>query len=128
MKRDYSKVFAACKTIRREYKDVVDEFTKGRHCSLRQLTDKEFGDLEMLLKEMTGRVRPGNSQRQKMFAIATKMKWGKDARERNQAIDDWLMKQKYGKPLMQLTLDELNRSLYIFETKVYKDYLKGLNK
>ena len=56
------------------------------------------------------------------------MRWGKDAKEIVPMLDAWLLKQKFAKPLNQLEVRQLSLMLTIFETRVYADYLKDLNK
>ncbi|MEO7212640.1 hypothetical protein [Mucilaginibacter sp.] len=131
MKRDYSQIFAICKKIGKDYKDVVAEFTEhrpaGQTDSLRALTDGEYSELVRRIA-MFNTPPPGDQQRKKMIAIAKLMKWGKNTDEILESIDGWLLKQKYEKPLMELDLQQLGVMVTVFETKVYPDYLRGLNK
>ncbi|QTE36010.1 hypothetical protein J3L18_23135 [Mucilaginibacter gossypii] len=109
------------------YKDVVKDFTDNRTDILSSLSDSEFAQLMHRL-EPYNRVPAGDQQRKKLISIASLMKWGETIEEIRPALDGWLMKQKYRRPLMQLTPQELNVMVTIFETKVYPDYLKALNK
>jgi hypothetical protein len=109
------------------YKDVVKDFTDNRTDSLSSLTDQEFAQL-MTRLDPYNRVPPGDQQRKKLIGIASLMKWGDTIEQIRLALDGWLLKQKYRKPLMQLTPQELNVMVTIFETKVYPDYLRSLNK
>ncbi|MBD1394280.1 hypothetical protein [Mucilaginibacter glaciei] len=127
MKRNYSQLFAICKKNRLEYKDVVSEFTKGRTESLKALTDPEYNEL-MRRMARYNTPPPGDQQRKKMIAICKLMHKGKQTAEILQIIDEWLLKQKYEKPLMQLDLQQLGIMVNIYETNVYPDYLRGLNK
>ncbi|MBY0244988.1 MAG: hypothetical protein K2Q03_06015 [Sphingobacteriaceae bacterium] len=70
----------------------------------------------------------GDKQRKKMIAIAGKMGWGADSKAIVSALNAWCLKQKYEKPLMKHSVDELGVLLYVLEHKVYKSYLEGLAK
>jgi len=135
MKRDYRSFFAFCKMAGRDYKEVVLEFTEGRTDSLRELGDREYLELLIVAKgfnkvPVSWKPAPGDAQRKKMIALAKQMNWGNG--DRNVLlieIDEWLLKQpKFAARLNALSLDQLGRALYVFEHKVFADFMKGLNK
>ncbi|WP_017258419.1 hypothetical protein [Pedobacter arcticus] len=128
MKRDYRPIFAICKANGLEYKDKVAEFTNGRTDSLTALSDAEFREFKRQMHQLSPTefvAKPGDKQRKKMIGLARSM------RKENplQAVDDWCIQYgKFAKPLMQHSVDELNYVLYIYEHKVYKEFLEELNK
>lgn len=133
-KRDYSRFFAICKTHRFDYKDKVAEYTKGKTDSLRALTDDQFTDLMVMMIQINIGYRkdfipkPGDKQRKKLIGIAKSMFWGKNTEETLVDLDRWIRKQKFKKPLMSHTPNELNLIIAIFEQRVEPDYLTAITK
>lgn len=132
MPRNYKTIFAICKQHGWDYKDKVAEFTEGRTDSLSILTDAEVLQLESELKKFNAlpkdwQPQPGNEQRRKMIAIAREMRWDMPNKSALMlSIDYWcLNRTKYKKKLNDLTPDELNKVLHIFE-KVKIDFLKNV--
>lgn len=125
--RNYGQFYAICNKIGISKQDIVSGFTKGRTDSLTALSDTDFNAL-MVEMQKFNTVPPGDLMRKKMLAIAKQMQWGKTTNERLKAIDNWLMKQKFQKPLMQLDVPQLTLMVSVFEQRVLVDYLKGLNK
>jgi hypothetical protein len=139
MARDYKALFAICKQYGLNYKDKVLEFTNGRTDSLSSLTDSECEVMVDRLKKLNKikvnrggkkfEVKPGDPQRKKMIRLALTMHWGNgDMAEALKELDEWCFKQKFKKGFMGHTLSEYDLLVSIFETKVYKDYLRDLNK
>lgn len=133
MARSYAQIFAICNKHGWDYKEKVFEFT-GSHDSLSKLTDGEYREF---LRQMINigndpksvfTPKPGDAQRKKMIAIARDMRWdvrGKTAMM--DRIDNWCLTQtKYKKSLNNLTVDELNKVVYIFEHEVKKSFLNNI--
>lgn len=132
-KRNYADFFAICKRHGWNYKDKVAEFTKDRTESLSSLSDSEYRELLLRAKRFSPvpdnwKPPDGDAQRKKIIAIARDMRW--DIRGQDvlmQRIDEWLLKHgKYKKPLNKLSVDELNKVVYIFENEVKPSFLRGL--
>lgn len=132
--RDYKQFFAICKKHGFDYKDKVAEFTNGRTDSLKALTDGEFKELSIRMAHLNAparqvfKVKPGDKQRKKMISLASQMRWGPEIAQIIGRLDAWCLKQKFKKPLMKHSENELNLLLAIFEQRVYSDYLTDLNK
>lgn len=129
----YEQVFAFCKKHGLDYKDVVSQFTNGRTDSLRALSDAEYLHLCIgLNRSSPGKwePKPGDKVRKKMIAIARQMHWGTAGSNFHllAKLDAWCLKQKYGKRLNDLSVEELGVMATVFEKNVYGDYLKGLNR
>lgn len=125
--RNYKQFFAICNKHDLTKEEVVLEFTKERTDSLTDLGNAEFAELMRRMARMNS-LPPGDVQRKKMISLARQMQWGKTTQEILTRINGWLLKQKYQRRMMQLNVEELNVMLTIFETKVFKDYMEGLNK
>lgn len=123
----YSQFFTIINKIGLTKEEAVMEFTNGRTDSLTSLNDSEFKELMRKLSTLNT-PPPGDIMRKKMIGIAKSMHWGNNTKEILLRIDDWCIKQKFRKKLMQLDLAELSTMLTIFEQKVYNDYLSALNK
>lgn len=133
--RDYKQFFAICKKHGFDYKEKVAEFTEGRTESLTALNDGEYKEMMVRLTRLNAPMRkgftpkPGNPQRRKMIAIARDMRW--DIRGNSvmmERLDNYcLTKTKYKKKLNELSEEELNKVLFIFEKEVKSSFLKGLN-
>lgn len=134
MPRDYKQFFAICKRHGWDYRDKVAELTQGRTDSLKALTDGEYHELLTRAQRFNTppvgqwKPKPGNAQRRKMIAIARDMRWDAQSNEAMmQRLDNWCLTQtKYKKKLNQLSEDELNKVLYVFEYEVKKDFLKSI--
>jgi hypothetical protein len=127
MQRNYSQVLAVIKRIKRDKEEFVYEFTNGKTTSLRALTDREYNDLWAVL-EPFNTPPPGDLMRKKMISIAKQMNWGSNTKQIIERLDGWCLKQKFQKKLNQLDVPQLTTMLTVFESKVYVDYLKALNK
>lgn len=136
MPRQYQQLFAICKRHGLDYKDKVAEFTNGRTESLKSLTDGEYKELMTRLSKLNHSARqnfipkPGDAQRKKIISIAREMRWDQNINfaDLMQRIDNYMLtRTKYKKKLMELSEDELNKVLYIFETEVKRSFLKDLN-
>jgi len=125
--RNYKQFYAICNKHDLTKEEVVLEFTKERTDKLSELSEGEFAELMRRMARMNT-LPPGDLQRKKMISLARQMQWGKTTQDILTRINGWLLKQKYQRPLMQLNVPELNVMLTIFETKVFKDYMEGLNK
>lgn len=133
---DYKQFFAICKAHGFDYKDKVSEFTNGRTDSLKSLTDGEFRELMLRLKGLnayqrkTFTPRPGDLQRKKIIGIARDMHWDKEGKDKLMLrIDEFMINRtRYKRRLNELTLDELNKVLYIFEQEVKRSFLTGFNR
>ena len=135
MPRNYKQFFAICKAHGFDKEEKVLEFTEGRTASLSDLSDREFGQMMLLLQKLNAPIRqgirfqpkPGDKQRKKLIAIARKMKWG-DVPTTLIKLDEWSRKQKFKKGLMEHSPAELDLLVAIFEQRVYADYLTALNR
>lgn len=138
MKRSYTQFYALTKGLQLSKEEIILGFTEGRTASLRALSDFEYLELlRSLVKTAPKRSftpKPGDRQRKKMISIAYEMKWhippaplegGRPYLMRR--LNNWCLKQRYRKMLNDHTPDELNVLCGIFEEKVYKSYLEGLN-
>lgn len=137
MTRNYKQFYALCNVQGLDKEEVVNEISKGRTTSLKELTDPEWFALICWLTPLSKahwQPKPGDRQRKKMISIARQMNWhmerGVDVGVSYivNRIDRWARAQKYKKPLMEHTEAELNVLLTIFEQKVFADYLRDLNK
>lgn len=138
MTRNYPQFFAITKAFDLDKDELAQEVSQGRTASLRALTDKEWLSLMSQLQAMQDKKDftppPGDVQRKKMISIARQMNWHmKDGQDLGishliNRLDAWCQKQKYKKPLMKHTVQELNILLSIFEEKVFTSYLTDLNK
>jgi len=122
----YAQFFAIINKHGLDYKEVVLWFSDGRTSSLSSLPLREYNELLRIMQQHNG-IPPGDGQRKKLIAIARSMQWGTNSRQIVLALDNWLLKQKYRKKLMQHTEAELNVMVTIFENKVYAGYLAALN-
>lgn len=125
--RDYKRFFGILKQHNLDKEEVVYNFTGGEHASLSRLTDAEFAEL-MRRTVRLNVLPPGNTQRRKFISLTRQMHPHDDTKAILRRIDGWLVKQKYQRPLMALSVAELNTMLYIYESKVYVGYLKALNR
>lgn len=144
MKRNYPQFFALIKQFEMDKDEVALASSLGRTASLKGLTDEEWNTM---MHQLTGMQKgkdwtppPGDIQRKKMISISRQMNWHLNPpadlpewwRSESQIIrfrlDAWCLKQKFKKPLMKHTVQELNVLVSIFEEKVYKSYLEDLNK
>lgn len=108
--------------------DEVIETVTRKKVGLSKLSPADFTEIMIFLKPYN-KIPPGDRQRKKIIAIARQMQWGNgDLKETLKAIDAWLMKQKFRRPMMALMVDELNLMLAVLEQRVLTDYLTGLNK
>lgn len=138
MNRNYPQFFAITKAFDLDKDELVQEVSGGRTASLRALTDKEWLSLMSQLQSMQDHKEftppPGDVQRKKMISIARQMNWHrKEGQDMGiphlvNRLDEWCQKQKFKKPLMKHTIQELNILLSIFEEKVFASYLIDLNK
>jgi len=142
MTRNYPQFFAICRAYDLEKDGLAHDVSNGRTQSLRALTDKEWNQLMDYLKSIQAeqknwQPKPGDIQRKKMISIARQMNWFPLTAPEDGAqgikmimarLDNWCLQQKYKKPLMEHTVQELNILVSIFEEKVFKSYLVGLNK
>lgn len=136
MPRNYRQFFAICKRHGFNYKDKVAEFTGGRTDSLTSLSEGEFKEMMLRMVKLNAPFRKGfipkagDIQRKKMIAIARDMRWdAKGIKIMMERINQWcLTKTKYRKALNELTVDQLNKTLHVFEHEVKASYYKGLNK
>lgn len=134
MSRDYKQFFAICKKHGFDYKEKVAEFTEGRTESLTALSDGEYKEMMVRLTRLNEPMRksftpkPGDKQRKKIIAIARDMRWDvQGAKVMMQRINYYcLNKTKYKKTLNNLTVDELNKVVYIFEHEVKKSFLNNI--
>jgi hypothetical protein len=123
----YSQLFAILKKNDLTKEEVVEWFTDGRTTSLTALSDGQYKELLRRLQGHNG-VPPGDQQRKKLIGIAKSMNWGTNTKAILKRLDDWCLNQKYKKKLMAHNQAELGLLVTIFETKVYPDYLRALNK
>lgn len=136
MSRKYAQFYAMIRELPLSKEDIVNGFTGGATSSLRDLSDRQYMELlEMIQRDKTNfgwRPKPGDKQRKKMISLARQMGWGCESANPQKKIlerlNTWCLAQKYKKPLMQHTENELNVILSIFEEKVYVSYLRDLNK
>ncbi|MDO9554551.1 hypothetical protein [Rhodonellum sp.] len=142
MSRDYKQFYAILKTTGMEKEEAVMIATEGRTESLRAMTDVEYSDMisKLQVQKSSGKSwapKPGDMQRKKMISIARQMNWHLSTNRPIQdkgiqmimyRLDGWCLAQKFKKSLMQHTEQELNVLVSIFEEKVFKSYLKDLNK
>lgn len=131
MYRNYKQVYAILKSIGLTKEEMVLEFTEGKSDSLSSLTDREFKELTIRLRQFQPipngwKPKAGDAQRKKMIGLARSMHWGKDTIAIMERLDDWCLKQKFKKKLNDHTVSELGTILTIFENKVYTGYLNGL--
>lgn len=150
MTRNYPQFFAITKAFGLEKDELAQEVSNGRTASLKALTDKEWLSLMSQLQAMQDKTNftplPGDVQRKKMISIAYQMNWhilNPADKETDLGrsfinwsapkivaykLDKWAQDQKFKKPLMKHTVQELNILLSIFEEKVFTSYLTDLNK
>lgn len=140
--RNYPQFFAICRAHGIEKEEIVNQVSEGRTSSLRALTDKEWNQMmyELTANQVLQKAwspKPGDIQRKKMISIARQMNWNmstnRPIQDKGHAmimyrLDTWCLQQKYKKPLMAHTVQELNILVSIFEEKVFKSYLTDLNK
>ena len=135
MKRNYREFYALIKGKPYSKAEIVSSFTDGQTESLSAMSDQQFEGLMQFLRPKMNDYdftpKPGDAQRKKMISIARQMNWGDQVQSSSsvvQAVNNWCLKQRYKKPLMQHNVQELNILVTIMEEKVYPSYLKGLNK
>ncbi|MCH7400108.1 hypothetical protein MM236_19085 [Belliella sp. DSM 107340] len=141
MTRNYRQLYSLLKLQGLTKEECVLEVSKGRTDSAKELTDAEWSVLILWLtpihKAQHWQPKPGDRQRKKMISIARQMNWHMSTNRPIQdkgitlimaRLDNWALAQKFKKPLMQHSEQELNVLLSIFEEKVYKSYLKDLNR
>ena len=131
MSRNYQQFFAICKANRLDKAEVVYEFTEGQTDSLSKLTDGEYHELLTRLRKLQPQQagafspKPGDGQRKKLIAIAGKMNWGTTTIEIVGRLNAFLQ-ERYSKELNEFDVPELNKIVWVFENKIYKDYLKRI--
>ena len=141
MTRNYPQFFAITKAFDLDKEELAQEVSKGRTASLKALTDKEWLSLMSQIQSLQDKKDftppPGDVQRKKMISIAYQMNWNMSTNRPIQdkglpmimyRLDKWAQDQKFKKPLMKHTVQELNILLSIFEEKVFTSYLTDLNK
>jgi hypothetical protein len=138
MTRNYPQFFAITRQFGMDKEEIAMATSGGRTASLKELTDEEWAEIMEQLTAIQKRKKwtppPGDIQRKKMISIARQMNWHLvDGQDKGfgrivDRLDGWCLKQKFKKRLMQHSVQELNVLVSIFEEKVYKSYLEGLNK
>ncbi|MGY5253302.1 hypothetical protein [Sphingobacterium spiritivorum] len=130
MMRHYAQFYAICKALGMDKEEVVYSFTQGRTQSLSAITDGEWKELMMKMRQLQpsktpDQKLPGDRQRKKLIALAAKMNWGTDMLSILDALNSFLQ-INYNKQLNGLTTSDLNRIVAVFENKLLPDYLKKI--
>lgn len=104
------------------------EVSNERTESTRELTEPEVLAIIERLKKLLPDANqftppPGDEQRKKMIGLAKDMRWTDPVND----LKKWVLKQKYKKPLMDHSPDELNVLVSILENQVKPSFYKGYN-
>ncbi|EEI90220.1 hypothetical protein HMPREF0765_4171 [Sphingobacterium spiritivorum ATCC 33300] len=130
MMRHYAQFYAICRALGMDKEEVVYSFTQGRTQSLSAITDGEWKELMMKMRQLQppktpDQKLPGDRQRKKLIALAAKMNWGTDMLSILDALNSFLQ-INYNKQLNGLNTSELNRIVAVFENKLLPDYLSKI--
>jgi hypothetical protein len=108
--------------------ELVEEFTKGRTKSLRDLSASEYTDLVVFMNQLVGKddFTKANDMRRKVIACLAKAGYKKDGQSDIERINAWCISHGHGnKELNAYTIEELPKLVTQAEI-VYNKFLNEL--
>lgn len=108
--------------------ELIEEFTKGRTTSLRQLTASEYEQLVVFMNQLNGRgeLEKANDMRRKVIALLAKQGYVKDGFSDMERINSWCVSHGHAhKELNAYTIEELTKLVSQVEI-MYAKFIEGL--